>query len=592
MPLKRKLVLYMVVPAVLLLVVGATGLYALRRLERAADDILSDNYRTIREARSLERWLREIEEPAPESHPTDLARLVALVDGGLGRCEANITEDAEREVLEDLGERWRLVSGKLLDDRPEAPARRTELLAPLFDRVRTLISINERAMFDFERAERRIARLMLVVVAVASALALAALAVFARLAAARISQPILEVADDLHRALESPVASSKALQGDEIARLRFELKDLLARLRRFEDDQARQVATLRDRFALVMEEVRDGLVLLDTEHRILALNRVARRVLGLDPGTESNRHIQDTGLDAEVWRTLRDRLEEPRTEALDVDGTRTEIHADTRIYRPRLLPIRTAHDESEALLFVLWDVTEEMRFEEARRSFIGMLSHQLKTPLTSISMSISLLVERFRGHDAESDDLLSMAKADCASLSQLVSDLIDASRDAATSLTLAPRRTDVLRLLRHSVKPFLGQARERGIELRDELGSGSVFARVDPVKFPWVVTNILGNALRYTPRDGSVTLRLRVDGSRMRLSIADTGKGIAPDDLPKIFTPFASFDVDPEPSTHGLGLAVAREIIDAHGGTIRVESRLGEGTCFHIAIPRKESPEP
>ena len=237
MPLKRKLILYMVVPAVLLLVVGATGLYALRRLERVADDILSDNYRTIQEARSLERWLREIEEPSPRAHPTDVARLVGLVDAGLARCEANITEAAEGEILTEFSQRWVIVSKKLLDEGPEVPAVRAELLEPLFDRLEKLIAVNEHAMFEFERAERRIARLMLVVVSIASALALVALAVFARLAAARISRPILEVADDLHRALESPVVSSEALQRDEIARLRFELSDLLARLRRFEEEQ-------------------------------------------------------------------------------------------------------------------------------------------------------------------------------------------------------------------------------------------------------------------------------------------------------------------------------------------------------------------
>jgi signal transduction histidine kinase len=230
-------------------------------------------------------------------------------------------------------------------------------------------------------------------------------------------------------------------------------------------------------------------------------------------------------------------------------------------------------------------VTEERRFEEARRKFIGMLSHQLKTPVTSLTMSVNLLWEKLRDADEESNDLLSMAREDCAALSASLSELIDAARDAIQDLSLLRRRTELTRLLRNAVRPLVTQAEEKGIRFHDRLGPGGAFADVDPIKFPWVVTNILGNALRYTPPGGSVTLELREGHSWTTISVADTGIGIAPHDLKRLFLPFTTLDTEPETESLGLGLTIAKEIIEAHRGEIEVESEPGKGTVFTIRVP-------
>jgi two-component system sensor histidine kinase VicK len=237
---------------------------------------------------------------------------------------------------------------------------------------------------------------------------------------------------------------------------------------------------------------------------------------------------------------------------------------------------------------ILWDLTQERRYEEARKRFIAMLSHQLKTPVTSLSMAVNLLWERTHGSGDESDELLDVARANCQSLVHLISELVDAARDVTPGLSVSPRRTEVARLLRHALRPLFVQARERGIEVDDRMGPGGQFALVDTVKFPWVVINVFSNALRYVAEDGKITLDLRVVGDQIEVAVTDNGVGIPPSGLETLFAPFTSLDDEPDSTSMGLGLTIAREIIAAHDGSIDVESEVGAGTVFRIRVPRGE----
>jgi NtrC-family two-component system sensor histidine kinase KinB len=596
MPLRRKLLLTMTIPGLLLMAVGGAGMFAVLRLERAAEDILSDNYRTIQEARRLERLLRTLEESQPGREMPigggDRGALSASLDAALTECERNITVEGEHRILERLRAAWDERGAALLADVDQGelavrdPVRRTTLMAPLFAGVDELVAVNERAMFSFERRERRVAHLMFGIVAVTSSVALLALLLFAAGAATRVSRPVLAVAERLHRALEDPGGGPEsAVRGDELQRLTLEVDDLLERLENYEREQVRRLDRLRDRFAFVMEEVREGFVLLDDDKNIVSLNRIGRALLGLAPGEGEGRNLETLPLGDELESVLRPLLDLRPPPPGDSGEITVTLDAGERLYRPRVLPIAPDATSPGGLLLILWDVTEERRFEEARRKFIAMLSHQLKTPVTSLTMSVSLLWEKLRDADDDSSDLLAMAREDCALLSSSLSELIDAARDAARDISLIRRRTELTRLLRRAVTPLVAQAEEKGIRFHDRLGPGGAFAEVDPVKFPWVVTNILGNALRYTPKGGSVTIELRPSDTFLSISVADTGVGIAPHDLKRLFLPFLSLDAEPDTQSLGLGLTIAKEIVEAHGGEIEVDSEPGKGTTFTIRVP-------
>jgi NtrC-family two-component system sensor histidine kinase KinB len=595
MPLKRKLLVAMLVPAFLIGTVGVAGVVSLRHLEKAAGRILSENYRSIQEARKMERILRTLESMAlgGESEHPDSKRIditLRQFDKALNKCEKNITEHGESGVLNRLRNRWKNQRGHLLtaesSSTPDKIRTVHQANAALFRNLDALIELNEEAMFSYERKTRKVARLMVWGVSGAFIAALIALVALAMISANRISKPISKVAGQLHKALnpsEEDIEVDILGRVDEIERLRQELNDLLRRLAHYEDEQTRKLNHLQGRLAFVINEVLEGLALLDNEHRILTVNRVARTILNIQNGEGTALSALNPHPDV---ATILDTINEGKLlPEQDLGEFQFEIDGKARVYRPRILTISSGDGTIEGYLLLFWDITEQRRFEESRHRFISMLSHQLKTPMTSLSMSINLLREKLDPASPRTVELMSIATDNCNSLSNLISELIEASRETTPDLSLTPHRVDLNGLIRSALRPLKPQAEEKGVELVFPPQSGALFAWVDPVKFPWVVTNLVGNALRYTNKHAQIAVHLKKRHRSVVVEVADSGSGISEKNLMHIFDPYVSLDAKPTPGTHGLGLAIVKEIVQAHNGTIRAESKIGKGTTFRIEIP-------
>lgn len=610
MSLRRKLFLALAIPALLIGVVGGVGVWSVRHLEQAAGRILSENYRSIQAARRMERALRQLEllgatAGCPGAPAVAAARreLDVTFERALQVAEGNVTEQGEHFVVARIRQRWATVRPQLAGDAgtdcgpdPSGPARHEMALheAALHEAIDALATLNEQAMFAEEARTRDVAGLMVASVAGFLAAALVAVAIFAVLSANRIARPVSQVADRLHQALNPAGDSDGPGEGgpplDEIDRLRAELEALLARLSRYEAEQQRRLGDLQEQLALVMNEVREGLVLLDEAFRIVAVNRVGRLILGAGERGGGAGALEGRRLDAiDAPALLRDTLAPVVGGGLraerDLGELACELDGAPRTYRPRVLPLLGGAG-IRGYLLLFWDVTEQRAFEESRRRFISMLSHELKTPMTSLSLAVGLLREQLQDIPPAQQELLGIAGENCRSLSRLVSDLIDAARDATPDLSLRPRPVDLVRLVRYALRPLQAQATEKGLELVMPPEYERLTAQVDPVKFPWIITNIAGNAVRYTPRGGRIEVSVSPSEQAIELCVRDTGSGIPAADLERIFEPYVSLESDPQAGTHGLGLAIAREIVEAHGGTITAESRVGEGTAFRIRLPR------
>ncbi len=587
MSLRKKLLLTLAVPGALLLIVGAAAIVSLNRLATTADTILADNYRTIKAARRMQKTLLGLGHTLTDRRRAGTTdALTAEFEKSLQACEANITESGEQELLADLRAEW--------------DARRSDLDYPritsLSAKVSRLIEINQTAMYEHRRNTRSTARLLTGVLVVIVALTGAAMIGFSLLAAGRIAGPVSEAANNLNRVLASSRVRDDigAANQGEIEQLQAEVKNLLGRVSRHEAEHESRLMALHQRLTAIMEEMRDGIVLVDTFLTVQACNRAGKHILGLADDTTCNRSLREFSQREELRPAFEFFLEKTPVGPQDLAEVKIPCEDGERIYRPHVTPIAGKGGDPDGHLIVFWDATEHFELEESRRRFIAMLSHQLKTPLTSLTMSVNLMAERFSGTNDEADELLAVARADCRSFGEIIDELIQASKDEPSGVQLRLHRVDLPRLLRISLKPLATQAKDKGIQFEDRLGGSRFFAAVDPVKFPWVVTNIVGNALRYTPAGGTVSIDLATKGKAATVSIADTGCGIAEEDMKKLFLPYVSLDAQESTGRHGLGLAVAKEIVEAHNGSLSVESHAEKGTCFIITLrqDRTEVHEP
>jgi signal transduction histidine kinase len=239
--------------------------------------------------------------------------------------------------------------------------------------------------------------------------------------------------------------------------------------------------------------------------------------------------------------------------------------------------------------------TEELRrtiarSEEAGRvkdDFLAMLSHELRTPLNSVLCWVQLLA---RGGlpPEEIRHGLAVIESIVRTQSRLINDLLDVSRIVAGKLVLDPVLIDPAELVVVTVQALTPAARERRIRLLTEISPDAGLVLADPARLQQVLNNLVSNALKFTPADGQVTVRLRRSGDVVRLGVADTGRGIAPEFLPHLFEKFRQADRSciRDHGGLGLGLAIVRSLVELHGGRVRAESPgLGQGATFTVELP-------
>lgn len=224
--------------------------------------------------------------------------------------------------------------------------------------------------------------------------------------------------------------------------------------------------------------------------------------------------------------------------------------------------------------------------EEAKGKFIADISHQLKTPMTSLSMSLGLLQSRGEKLIPEKQKkLYDTAIDDCSRLASLINELVDVSRLETMSQPRPKETLDIKMVITESVTPLIKQAERKGLSIHLDIPDNLPDVTIDSFRFPWVITNLIGNALRYTSKGGVILFKAYRQGQRCYFQCSDTGEGIKPEYIPHIFDRFTQFSERGKSGTVGLGLAIVKDIIDQHGGDIKVKSRVGEGTSFTFWIP-------
>jgi signal transduction histidine kinase len=235
-------------------------------------------------------------------------------------------------------------------------------------------------------------------------------------------------------------------------------------------------------------------------------------------------------------------------------------------------------------VLLLRDITAAEEGEHAKSQFMSAVSHELRTPLTSITMGIGLLAESKDILKNERErELVDILVADARRLSKLVDDLFEVARLQKGQLPLTFSKVDVAELVNEVVKPFTQQSECRGVGLLVDLPAGLPPARADAEKLAWVLSNLVGNALRYTPAGGTITISAQQHASKLYVSVADTGEGIPKDKQEAIFEPYVQVGTDRKGGA-GLGLSISRDLIRAHGGRIWVESEPGKGSTFTFSL--------
>ena len=406
-------------------------------------------------------------------------------------------------------------------------------------------------------------------VAGAGALAVIAAAVLAWGLSRTLARPLLELGNAARAIALGQEPSFPDVRVPEIADhttalrgMHAELEARFAELRRREGETATLVASLTD-----------GLIAADARGEIVTCNPAARRLLRL-PASGSLPPLSELFHDKAAREIVRD-----ITAGREVESRELTLGGRALVVTGRALP-------DGGTLLVLRDISDLRRLETVRRDFVANVSHELKTPLTSIAgYAETLAAEAAAGSEAKRFAETILANA--TRMQRLVDDLLDLSRIESGGWQPAPAVVDLAAAAQDAFTPLADRAAGGGVTFEATVPAEAAHVVADPEALREIFTNLFDNALRHTPRGGRLRVTAeRVDGG-IAVAVSDTGSGIPGEHLPRIFERF--YRVDPGRSRAqggtGLGLAIVKHLVEAHGGRVTAESTLGKGTTIRSTFP-------
>jgi len=374
----------------------------------------------------------------------------------------------------------------------------------------------------------------------------------------------------------------------ERVNLRREAARLAAESRR----SLRDVATEKSRSRVLLELLDDGVLVVNREGRVVLCNPKAKELLGIDDAVAENASFADISQSSTcrdlVAAACRGELPAsgPRAVELCLEGDRTLL--------ARARPVPGEDGQADGAVLVLTDVTEYRRLDRLKSEFVAKVSHEIRSPLASIHQQLaSVLYELVDGDPDEQRRVVTRARDRTRGLITLASDLLDLSRLERRTGPPAGVECDLVHAVEAAAEVVRPQAAEKNITLELRPPAQPVRLRADSCDMESVFLNLLTNAVNYTPAGGRVTVSAAVEPGWIAVSVADTGIGIAPEDVQRIFERF--YRVKNEQTRYvigtGLGLAVVQGIVTSYGGSIAVDSQPGVGSTFTVRLPVASPPE-
>ena len=592
--------------SILLLIIS---LYRITSLGRASDAILKNNYHSILASHRMSEALNE----------QDRILFQTLYDSNqslnkylhyqrefelwLVRAKDNITEKGENEILQSIDRSYmtflidveRIKQHRFYNNQNIDQASLNSIdqqLKQIQKLCMQLKEINEKAMFEKSSHAQQIARNAITTLWLIGSLIILLGLFFGTLLANFIVKPIKRLLDATHEIANGHYdVHIETTSNDELGVLTTDFNQMASRLNDYNQLILKANLSEKIKNQVIIESIGDGIIVVDMDYRIMNLNRNAALLFQIRKEDALSRHFLETINNEQLFAYLKECVEQgiPLDSSAHENLLQLEWDQQTSYYQYEASLLLDDSKKIFGVVLLLRNITKLKELDRLKSEFVMIASHELKTPLTGISMSVDLLKESAESKLSDyENELLTIANEDISRLKALVSDLLDLSKIEAGKLDLQMERVSAEDVLQNVTRMFKTQTEELGIELSYTVGKTLSPIRVDNSKLHWVFTNLVGNAMRYVKKGGFIRMHAENLGKYVAFSVKDNGIGIPVEYQSKIFDKFVQVKDRQESKGTGLGLSICREIVRAHGGTIWLESEQGKGSDFIFTIPLYE----
>ncbi|MBM7869940.1 PAS domain S-box-containing protein [Clostridium pascui] len=605
--LKQKLTTIYLVLVLIIAMVGGSGVVTLSNLKGAVEGLMIANYKSINAANNMMEVL--------EKQNINIINYIHMGNSQITKEfynnsnefyewfnieSSNITETGEREYVEQIKNEYvdfmRLFS-KLQEIRN---TKGTEEALTFYDNevissvtlirkdLRGISTVNEQVMLknkDLVTGDVRNSTQFILILSITSVLGGFFLSIFL---INKFLKPIYLLTETIKLVKDGDLnQQTPVISNDEIGVLAKEFNNMIKRLQAFEQSTLGKLMEERNKSITIVKSISDPLIVLDTSFKVMVLNKVCEKFFNIKEDKAIGKHFLEVIRHGElfdyIWETYEGN-EETTPRIMTIKNNNKEYY-----FNITLSVIKNGSSTINGIIVFLQDVTELKELEKMKNNFVSSASHEFKTPLTSLMMGASLLMEKNMGViNDKQQEIIKTIQEDADKLLNLVNNLLKLSTMEYDKSLFKLKEENIEDIINNSVKDFYKLAESKNVEICVDIEKKLPKVMVDFEKLTWVINNLLNNALKFTTSGDEIYISSYKNHSKIFVSIKDTGIGISEEYVDKIFDKFVQVKgQDSSNSGTGLGLAISKQIVEVHSGEIWCESELGKGSNFIFTLPIK-----
>ncbi|CAM4060317.1 Signal transduction histidine kinase [Pedobacter westerhofensis] len=584
MKIKTKLRLGFGFLFVVVIFFGAMSLYYMNKISVSSKVILKDNYESLRFSRSMRTIIDENELPLPAAAGRKFTEQ-------LNNEQKNVTEKGEGKAVALLAESFREIT-----DQSASPAEQKQALKNAQSQLRTIDELNMNAIVrKNDQAQQGVERAATYLITAAS-FCFIILFSFSVNFPGFVANPLREFSEAIKEISRKNYKQHLVFDGtDEFAELAREFNAMTSQLNKWENSNLAKLQSEKLRIEAIIGQMQDAIIGLNEKKEVLFLNQVAGQLLNMNEQDTIGANALELARKNDLLHQILSEKGNDKPLKIFADGKESYFQLERREImvppydEPQDQLIQTSM-KTAGEVYILKNITQYKELDEAKTNFIATVSHELKTPISSIKMSLKLLDdERVGEMNPEQRELVQHIKEDCGRLLKITSELLDLSQVETGNLQLNFVKSDPRKIAIYAMDAVRFQAEQKSITLELISRNDLPKVNVDTEKTAWVMVNFLSNALRYSPAKSQVIIQVVQVGRNIEFSVRDFGKGIDEQYQKRLFDRYFQVPTDGNnKSGSGLGLAISKDFITAEGGKIWVESAIGEGSRFCFLLPVME----
>ncbi len=558
--LKTKVALGSIFLFVLLVIVGAVSFYYLNRISEEARQIVKNNYETLNYSRVMLEELNGMD---------DSASSYAKFEEMLLLQERNITEPGEKELTGSLRKNFEQLKQK---------GSAVGIARLINTDINGIMRLNLQAIDKKNLAAQASAEEAKTIITISLTICLLVAFTFLYNFPSSVAGPVASLKEAIKAIAAKDYKHRVNVDNkDEFGALAAAFNSMAERLDEYEHSNLSKILFEKQRAETVINSLKDASIGLDNKGRILFANQQALQLLNLKEADIVGQLQKDVEKRNDLFRFL----------VNEQNNTPFKIVVDNKenYFTKELLDIQQ-NEEKAGNVIVLRNITPFKELDTAKTNFMATISHELKTPLASSDFSLKLLEdERIGNLNNEQKELVQSLKEDNRRLLKILSELLDLSQVESGRLQLNIQKVSPYTVVDKAEQFVLNAAKSKGISIKKHIQENLPVINADEEKLVWVMNNFLTNAIKHSYENSEVEIIVKQENDRLYFAVKDTGKGIEEKYLSRIFERYYKVPGTYEKSGTGLGLSISKEFIEAHKGTIAVESSFGSGSIFSFSIP-------